>query len=456
MSTSPNSLRSPRGAFALPGRLLAAVEAFFGAAAVGLFAAVDALIHWVTISGGWIFFFLVSKPLIDLTWRREFFNIFNQSVNPQAILAVLVTVLNGLVAVFGRRKPRYSRRVLLLLGVATFSVIITPTGWGVNELLRLFSGVSFFFTAGLVLGEEKTFDRFTIGFLAALCVPFALSLLQVVGILPFEYWDWLDGQDVGRASGTYQHPLQIVFLLIYAVPLALYRWENSEKGKTERVFLAVFFSLAFLGLVFTFHRAGWIVILAELGLWFGSKMQIKKMLFGTLVLAVLALTFSDWISLLYQPATDIVTGEADFASGNFMRGRGANWIAFLVSYANGGPVRWIIGKGGSVAQVSLPGIVEYAENEPHNDFIRILHAYGLAGFLLYLSLLSVFVRQSLRLMKYPDRFRLGIGRVLACSIAGILLVSVTAEPMRYPSSIWYLFALGSVALFLTDKEAIRS
>jgi O-antigen ligase len=139
-----------------------------------------------------------------------------------------------------------------------------------------------------------------------------------------------------------------------------------------------------------------------------------------------------------------------------MRGRGANWIAFLTSYANGGPVRWIVGKGGSVAQVSLPGIVEYAENEPHNDFIRILHAYGLAGFLLYLSLLAVFVRQSLRLLKYPDPFRLGIGRVFACSIAGILLVSVTAEPMRYPTSIWYLFAIGSVASFLTDKEAIRS
>jgi hypothetical protein len=206
MSTSPISLRFARGAFALPGRLLTAVEALLGAAAVGLLATADALTHWATNSNGWIFFFLVSKPLIDLTWRWEFFNIFNQSVNPQAILGVLVAVLNCLVAVFGRYRPRYFRRVVLLLGVATLAVIITPTSWGVNELIRLFSGVSFFFTAGLVLGEKKKFDRFTIGFLATLCVPLALSLLQVVGILPFEYWDRLDGQDVGRASGTVPAP----------------------------------------------------------------------------------------------------------------------------------------------------------------------------------------------------------------------------------------------------------
>jgi O-antigen ligase len=454
MSSSPISVRPADGASAPASRLIAAVEALFGAGVVRVFAALSTFVHWVNASNGWIFFLLVTKPLVDLTWRWEFFHVINQRVNPQAIIAIAVAVMNGIVLVSSRRYPRHSRRVLLLLGLATLAVIVTPTSWGANELLRLFSGVSFFFSAGVVLGEKNKFDRFAVIFLAVLCIPLILSLFQVAGILPFEYWDWIDGQETGRASGTYQHPLEIVFFLIYAVPMALHRWENSEKGKAERFFLAVFFLLASLGLVFTFHRAGWVAIVVELGVWYGSKRQLKKILLGALAVTALAVAFSDRVSLLYEPATEMVSGEADFASGNFMRGRGANWIAFLVSYANGGPVRWFIGKGGSVAEVSLVGIVEYSENEPHNDFIRILHAYGLIGLVLYLSLLLKFLQAGLRSRNSASPFHRGLGRILLCSLAGILLLSMTAEPMRYPTSIWYLFALGS-ALFVAEANTQR-
>ena len=430
---------------------MTAVEALFGAGVVCVFAALSTFVYLVTTSTGWIFFVLVTKPLVDLTWKWEFFHIINQRVNPQAIVAIIVAVLNGIVLVSNRRHPRHSRRVLLLLGFATLAMIVTPTSWGTNELLRLFSGVSFFFSAGLVLGEKSTFDRFAVIFLAVLCLPLILSLFQVAGILPFEYWDWIDGQETGRASGTYQHPLEIVFFLVYAIPLALYRWENSEKGKPERAFLAGFFVLASLGLVFTFHRAGWIAIIVELGVWYGSKKQLKKILLGALAVMVLTVAFRERVSLLYEPAAEIFTGEANFTSGNFMRGRGANWIAFLVSYANGGPVRWLIGKGGSVAEVSLGGIAEYSENEPHNDFIRILHAYGLVGLVLYLSLLLKFLQAGLRSRNSVSPFLRGLGRILLCSLAGILLLSMTAEPMRYPTSIWYLFALAS-AFFVIEAN----
>ncbi len=405
----------------------------------------------------WVALSLVIKPLVDLTWRWEFFNVFNQSVNLQAILGVLVALLNGVVVVYGRRKPRYSRRVLLLLAAATLSVIITPSSWGVNELVRLFSGVSFFFTAGLVLGEKRKFDRFAMMFLAILCVPLVLSLFQVAGFLPFEYWDDLpDGQQIGRASGTYQHPGELIFFLIYAVPLALYRWDETEKGQRERALLIVFSVLAALALVFTFHRMGWIVIAVELALWHASKRQFKKIIFGGAAVLVLAVVFSGWISMLFGNVTELFSGEADFASGNFIRGRGAHWIAFLTSYAQGGPVRWIIGKGGSVAQVSLASIFEYAENEPHNDYIRILHAYGLAGVCLYVSLLTAFFRESVLHRRSSDPFRRGIGRILLCSLVGVLLLSITMEPMRYPTAVWYLFVLSSIACFLPKSVPLTA
>src|SRR5262249_24929264 len=193
-----------------------------------------------------------------------------------------------------------------------------------------------------------------------------------------------------------QHPLDIVFLIVYAVPLALYRWEQSEKSSRERLFLTVFFLLAVLGLAFTLHRTGWIAIAAEIVLWFASRKQIKKIFLSTVAVLVLGTLFTGWLSVFFEPVTEIVTGEADFVTGNIVRGRGLIWIAFLASYADGGPLRWVIGRGSSVAQVSFPGIVVYADNEPHNDFLRFLHAYGIAGLLLYIWLLSVFLREGLR------------------------------------------------------------
>jgi O-antigen ligase len=119
----------------------------------------------------------------------------------------------------------------------------------------------------------------------------------------------------------------------------------------------------------------------------------------------------------------------------------------LTSYANGGPIQWVIGRGESVAQVSLPGIVEFAENEPHNDFIRILHAYGLACLLLYLRLLVVFLREGLRLRGSGVPCQRRLGGILVSSLVGIVILSLTTEPMRYPTGIWYLVALASIVMF---------
>ncbi len=426
-------------------RLNSAGEDIVGAGVVGLFIAADAFVRWVVKTDGWIFFFLVFKPLIDLTWRWEFLQVFNQRVNPQAILSMCAVVLNLIVAAHVGKKPRHFRLVLLFVGLATLSVALTPTSWSINEWLRLLSGVSFFFSAGLVLQEKNKFDRFSLSLLIAVCVPLVLSIFQLLELLPYEYWDWINQQPIGRVSGTYQHPLDIVFFLVYAVPVALYRWEEASNRITEKIFLSIFLLLVFLNLIFTYHRSGWIAILAELGIWYALKNQLKRVLIGSLVLLLIGVAFSSWVLTFYEPGTEILSGQADLASGQFLRGRGANWIGYLISYSEGGPVRWVFGKGGSIADLSLPGIsAVLAEDEPHNDFIRILHAYGIVGLALYLSLLFVFLREGLLLRKCGQPYQARMGGILICSIVAICLLSLTTEPMRYPTGVWYLFVLGSI------------
>lgn len=431
-------------------------ETSIGLTVLALGGGIALLYDFAMAIGRWVPFVLSYKPLIDLTWRWGLGEVFNQRVNSQAILAVFVTLLNGIVLLFARRKVPHYRLVLLLLGLATVSVILTPTPWGLNELLRLYAGASFFFTAGLLLSNKKRFDRFVQCFLWALTVPVVLSLFQVAGLVPYEYWDWTDAAGwVGRASGTYQHPLDLVFYLVYAIPLALYCMEQSKEKGANRAFPIVFLSLSMLVLIFTILRMGWFAICAQIGLWLVFKKKYRLITLAGVALLALVIAFSSWIEMLYEPVTQAVHGDVDVSSQEFLRGRGVNWYVFLNSYVTGGPIHWLVGRGGSVA-LGDTGLEDrrdiVAVNEPHNDFIRLLHAYGIVGLLLYIAILWNFFRDSRALRKSGDGFSQDVGNVLFVALTAVLLLSITAEPMRYPTGIWYLFVLGSVAAVLRQQH----
>jgi hypothetical protein len=432
----------------------AVAETSTGLLVVVLGSSAAILYEFAMAVGNWVPFFLSYKPLIDLTWRWEFIRIVHQNVNIQAVLAIFVAILNGIVALFSRQKLRHSRLVMLLLGMATLSVIVTPTSWGVNELLRLYAGVSFFFTAGLVLSDKRKFDRFVNCFLWALTVPVILAIFQALGMVPYEYWDWTDRGLIGRASGSYQHPIDLVFFLVYAIPLALYRMDDPDERRRNRTFLIIFLLLSMLALAFTILRMGWFAICLQLGLWLVLKKKYKLIAASGVLLILLLLAFSGWVETIYQPQ-DFAHENQSLLSPTSLRGRGADYILFMTSYLQGGPVRWLIGRGGSVAEGYIPGIGDYSSNEPHDDFIRLLHAYGVVGLGLYFVILWKCFRDSRELQKSPNYFSREVGKIFIVALAGILLLSITAEPMRFPTGVWYLFSLGSVASILSQKIGFK-
>lgn len=386
---------------------------------------------------------LVTKPLIDLTWRWRFVKVAEQGVNIQTLVGLLGIVVTGLAIFFWGKRLVLDVKVILLLSFATLAVLLTPTSWGINELVRLFAGVSFFFTAGVVLNKEESFDRFAECFILMVSIPVALSFLQRAQILPFEYWDWIGGHRVGRASGTYQHPLGLIYFLVYAIPLALYLLAKHSQPLHHRLLLWLFISLSLIALVFTYHRTALVTI--GLGIWLWMVLTKK---YGRAILLIilgwlLAFWLREWLQLVYANVVDILQGEIAFSSKEFLRGRGMNWYLFLHSLFNSHPLFWLLGRGGSVAEGFVPNFGYWSSNEPHNDFIRILHAYGFIGLGLYLAILFSFFRQSLRLRHMLDYFLHHLGNLMIVVLMSIILMSIVTEPTRYPTGVWYLFALGS-------------
>jgi O-antigen ligase len=88
------------------------------------------------------------------------------------------------------------------------------------------------------------------------------------------------------------------------------------------------------------------------------------------------------------------------------------------------------------------------ENDPHNDFVRLLHDYGILGMLLYLSLLARLTVTGCKALS-GDPFLNAIARLFLVSLVAVLILSFTGEPTRYPSAILYLLSLGALLFTLT-------
>ena len=453
MNDYPETLQSsglPRGSASRtepsPSPGLALLQSSFGLVAAVVYAAVYGFARAATRVDIWVFWLLISKPLIDLTWNWRYVEVLQQGVNLQTVVALFAFLLSALAIFKMRRKLIRSKALIAFLAWALFSVAVTPSDWGMNELLRLYSGALLFFVAGYALDTPDKLARFTRFFLLVLLVPIFIVFFQAMGLVPFSYWDWADGREVGRASGMYQTPLELVRYLIIGVPLALWMRDRSEKATFSWFLSAGFLCLSAPALFFTFHRAGWIVIGLEVFLWQVFTKKTKAVMIFALTLLLFGMLFSERVESLYAPLRQAVSGEIDLGGEEFLRGRGALWVIFLDSLFSSHPAIWFIGKGGSIAEGFVPGLADGITNEPHNDFLRILHAYGLVGLMLYLLVLGGFLAIVRRLRRCArGSFDRDVGTLLLIVLLATVLMSVTTEPMRYPT-VWYFFALASVCV----------
>jgi O-antigen ligase len=454
MNSSQTDLRFADNGSGVARRLGHAAEAVVGGAAVGALGLTDASVRWVGKSDSWILFLLLSKPLIDLTWNWRFFRIAEQGVNIQTFAGLFTIGLNAIAISISLSWRRLPQRVLIFLACALLSLLISPSSWGINEYLRLLTGTLFFYTAGPVLADPERFDRFAKGFLLIVAVPVVFSFGQLAGVLPYSYWDWAEGEQIGRVSGLYETPLGLVFLFIYAFPVALHIAFGRSQSLTTRSLAWIFLMLATLSLAFTYHRAGYIAIALEVIIWLYLSKGRKAAISLLAVLTLLTLLSMSWLRILYAPLEQVLQETTAIESDELLRGRGFQWVLYMNSFVSSGPVHWVFGLGGSVIAGVDEGDRSYvlSPNEPHNDFIRILHAYGIVGLLLYISILALFLRRALQLLKSCDSFPRTLALVTLPALIAVVILSITTEPMRYPTAVWYLFAVGS-AMFCMGTNA---
>jgi O-antigen ligase len=295
------------------------------------------------------------------------------------------------------------------------------------------SAISVIFVARVGLTSTKRVRAFLRLFLASTSVSVLLTLLQGVGALGYQRVEWQAGSTVGRGSGLYEHPLNLVLFLIMAIPAALYL-ASVERGVAKRALYLGFVGASMYALLLSTHRAGLLAGVLVLLAWVLCLRRPTMTIAVSAGVVLSALLLWDQLTALFA---------AGLAGTTFLRGRGPIWTAFTESWLNAGPVQWLVGSAFPRVVSDTPLLGALVSEEPHNDFLRMLVTYGIVGLLCYLTLIALFIAAAWRAVRHGAGDLPVLGRVVGLAMLAVLLLSLTAEPSRYPSGTWALFAVGA-------------
>lgn len=279
-------------------------------------------------------------------------------------------------------------------------------------------------------------------FLVCCVVPISLAWMQLAGLYPFTYFEWIDGVRYGRPSGGYFQPSSLGRLMVFLALFSFVFPSASHRGKALRVAAIV---IASLTVVISTHRTSLValllvVLVPVVGAWVRGKWHITRttrsvLLFAIPVAAVIATASllnagsARYVQSAVQSFERLVSEfdtASDLGEDRFLHGRGYLWGRTVEFVANASPMDQFLGIG-------------WEPFDSHNDLLRILLVNGWLGLLMYAAILCVPLR---RVWKCAT----GRGRVyIMGTMAYLVTFSMTYHPTAYPNFVWW-FALGLLAV----------
>jgi O-antigen ligase len=129
-------------------------------------------------------------------------------------------------------------------------------------------------------------------------------------------------------------------------------------------------------------------------------------------------------------------------------GRTAFWKAIFASYMES----WLIGKGaGSSEMLIQTSFVDI--DHPHNDYLRILHDYGLVGLVLWLSAMCVLLWRVGRAWIRADRLNCSEAPLHLCAFLVLVAVSLM---MTSDNAMVYIYIMGPAGALVGTSLGART
>jgi len=432
------------------------------------------------------------KPAIDFAWKVRVGTLgFSTSI--QGVLGIVVFFVSVLLASLqlfkrGQSDRKFRNLAALFLGTSAYLVTgilrkTTNTEFALKYVASLAGLIFIPWSFHVLKGNDSSTSKKLRWLIAATVSLVILSLfLQLLGILPWQTFDMLPvkffGENfgsllkVGRLTGFYYHPLDLVRSLVWVFnAMMLLYITGIRSGKTSLLMLMAAYQFL---LVRTTHRSSMILSVSTMAFLFLYSRRWRP------IVAIFAVTLVGWLSsalvfkaidgvdffTVFSPAPLIMSrpdipetvktsaasphqglglnlappvniDEAKLASAEtpvlLLRGRTAFWRSHFAWLGSFSAREWLLG-----TSRHFPA---NKEAEPHNQAIDSIERFGLIGLLLICGIyLYAFM-----IMPVPSTWKLVALGTLFC-------YGMMTEVIVMPTFTWWAVLFVYAPLWLPVKK----
>ncbi len=343
----------------------------------------------------------------------------------------------------GRHAPRFRApmtgpfqvfMVTLFLSVVTSTVLLTS----LTEFARIMAVFIMVLVLERLMIDRKVVDKVLIACFLSALPPIVLGISQALNRTRL-----LDVGGFERIRGTFRHPnpYALYLAVIITMGVAIY----PHLSKIGRRWMISLLSIAFVAMLLTYTRTGWISVV--IGLLIVGFLQSKKLL-GIIFVG---------IAILLATVPSVAGRFSDLDEGRYLKGGAAkNSLLWRMDY-------WTealhLAKKNPVTGIGLKGIASNLDEQkqPHNDFVRVYVETGLVGLFGYIALIVGLARTARRARR---RARPGIDRGIAVGFSGLVAIfiasSIVSNILSQVVLLWYFYAFGIAAAAVSHKaEPVR-
>ncbi len=357
-------------------------------------------------------------PLISLMWNIELVGIkLNWVLYPVIIVSTILYVCHK------GKITTYLFFFLILCSFWFFYFVYFNSK--LEPLFRVFLAfIPFFFLKRIRASINYGFFKKWIHiYNIIILVPITIALLQIKGSIPYYDFDYVGGQRLGRISGGYNKPNNLIVFFFPTFIYGLYIIKVEKKRLLGSFIILVILALVYMSGL----RTSFAIYTIALSTAFFSHLTVRilRSYYKYGLNIIIGLMF---FSLIY-----LIGSEYGFVNG--VRGRLPMWIAHIFQYVDG--ISLIQLFGASKVELTSSWLKYYPLHsmfEAHNNYLRILITFGLMGYFLYEIIMR---RIALDVLNSPSTSFVKFLQSL--SFLFLIFYSFTNEPIFFPSIIWTIF-----------------
>jgi hypothetical protein len=370
-------------------------------------------------------------PLTTLFWDVNFFGIKgNWAPYPIFLFAVIFFIFFRL---------RIPSEFVALIFLSLFYMLLALLFGGELESIFRFSlaimPLTFYFLFFEVTDSSHRYFWWIYGVL--LLIPLYNSYLQYSGQMPYSEFDYVNGEIVGRISGGYLKPMNLIAFILPVYLLGFYLWK--VRGRS---FIGLFIVIAILVSINVIgHRTALVGFLAI----FFSSFFIK-------VSRSIIYTYYGYFLNFFVPILAFILLRVMLPTVGLwdkLRGRVPVWELHAWQFFDQNPLRIVFGSQKVLIGEAYRDSSVVLNEEAHNNSFRTILVFGLAGFFLY----CVFMRSVVMHIK-KSNYSSGFEFVLLSCFTYFIFYTVTNEPLYYGSMLWPVLIWIFLAQSMPSKSKV--